>query len=362
MTLGDLRVVRKAIWDARSKWFSLGIELSITVTSLEAIKQKNKENADDCLTEMLLEWLRQASPKPTWACIVAALREPTVGLEQLAESVEKEYLIIEGMRGMECTTSESEAACSSGIKLGKRQTRGELCFPHINEIAPDKEQRKALEGRLHIESKEMIYKFYILINKFFDSLEERAIPAQKLERYLRMPLEMEKLTISNVQDAQRIIEDNSSFYDYQLVEYMIEVTGTESDKQALQKYVESFTHYAQRRVFECPAKLATRARTPGDVKLMIKLDAHYKWKLAELKEFQKRICRILRIPFYVSKLHCVKKGCFKITFLIASYIIKEIIFPLNPDQKAALVKLKVIRLVCGKYQEDFRREMVNNCR
>ena len=359
MTPDDLRVVRKAIWDARSKWFSLGIELSITVTSLEAIKQKNKENAGDCLTEMLLEWLRQSNPKPTWACIVAALREPTVGLEQLAESIESQH----SEDGMECTTSEfqSETSCSSGIKLGKRQTRDELHFPHINEIAPDKEQRKVLEERLQIESKEIMYKFYILINKFFDSLEEQDIPAQKLERYLRMPLETEKLTISNVQDAQRIIEDNSSFYDYQLVEYMIEVTGTESDKQALQKYIESFTHYAQRRVFECPAELATQARTPGDVKLMIKLDAHYKWKLAELKEFQKRICRILQIPFYVSKLHCVKKGCFKITFLIASYI-KETTFPLTPGQKAALVELKVIRLVCGKYQEDFRREMVNNCR
>jgi hypothetical protein len=355
LTPDDLRVVRKAIWDARSKWFSLGIELSITVTALEAIKQKNKENADDCLTEMLLEWLRQANPKPTWACMVAALREPTVGLEQLAESVENEHLM-EGIHGMECTTSESEASCSSGIKLGKRRTRDELCFPHINEIAPDGEQRKALEERLQIESKEIMFKFYILINKFFDSLEEQAIPAQKLERYLRMPLRLEKLTISNVQEAQRIIEDNSSFYDYQLVEYMIEVTGTESDKQALQKYIESFTHYAQRRIFECPAKLATR--TPGDVKLMIKLDAHYKWKLAELKEFQNRICKILQIPFYVSKLHCVKKGCFKLTFLVASHNIKETTFPLTPEQKAALVKLKVIRLVCGKYREDFRREMV----
>ena len=358
MTLDDLRVVRKAVWDARSRWYTLGIELNITITSLEAIKQKNKENPGDCLTEMLLEWLIQASPKPTWACIVAALREPTVGLEQLAESIESQH-----SDGMECTTSESQASCSSGIKLGKRQTRGELCFPHIDEIAPEKEQRKALEERLHIESKEIMYKFYILINKFFDSLEEQDVPAQKLERYLRMPLEMEKLTISNVQDAQKIIEDNSSFYDYQLVEYMIEVTGTENDKQALQKYIENFTHYAQRRVFECPAKLTTRARTPDDVKLMIKLDAHHKWKEVELKEFQKRICRILQIPFYVSKLHCVKKGCFKITFLVASYIIKETSFPLTPDQKAALMKLKVIRLVCGKYQEDFRREnlMVNNC-
>ena len=303
LTSDDLRIVRKAIWDARGKWFSLGIELSMSVATLETIKQKNKENPDDCLTEMLLEWLKQANPKLTWSCIVAALKEPTVGQEQLAETIENEHL--QGLHGMEYTTSESEASSSGGIKLGKRRTRDELCFPHIDEIAPDKEQRKALEERLQIESKEIMFKFYILINKFFDSLEKQAIPAQKLERYLRMPLQMEKLTISIVEDAQRIIEDNSSFYDYQLVEYMIEVTGTENDKQALQKYKECFTHYAQRRVFECPAKLTTR--TSGDVKLMIKLDSYYKCKLVELKEFQEQMCQILQIPLCSKASMCKKR-------------------------------------------------------
>ena len=354
-------MVRKAIWDAHSKWFSLGIELSITVTSLEAIKQKNKENADDCLTEMLLEWLRQANPKPTWACIVAALREPTVGLEQLAESVEKEYLIIEGIRGMEYTTSEIGASCSSRIKLGKRQARDELCFPHINEIASDKEQEKLLKERLQIDTKDIMAKFYILINKLFNSLEDQDLPPEKLETHLRKLLQTEKLLISNVKDAQRIIEKNSSFYNYHLVEHMIELIGTERDKQALQKYIASFTHYAQRRVFECPAKLTTQARTPGDVKLIIKLDTDCYFKAAELKKFQKMFFKILELPLTVPRLECVKKGCFKITFLIASYI-KETTFPLTPDQKTALVELKVIRLVCGKYQEDFRTEMVNNCR
>ena len=333
----------------------------MSVTSLEAIKQRNKENPDDCLTEMLLEWLKQANPKPTWSCIVIALRESTVGLGQLAESIENQHLEVVH-DNCDFTVSESEASCSSGIKLGKRRTRDKLSFPHIDEIAPDKEQRKALEERLQIESKEIMFKFYILINKFFDSLEEQALPVQKLERYLRMPLQTKKLTITSVEDAQKVIEDNSSFYDYQLVEYMIEITGAENDKQALHKYKESFTHYAQRRVFECPARLATR--TSGDVKLMIKLDSHYKCKLAELKEFQERVCHILNIPFYASKLHCVKKGCFQITFLIPSDIQKTA-FPLTPEQKFALAELKVLHLVCGKYQEVFGKtntKMVsNNC-
>ena len=89
---------------------------------------------------------------------------------------------------------------------------------------------------------------------------------------------------------------------------------------------------------------------------MIKLDSYYKCKLVELKEFQERMCHILQIPFYAAKLQCVKKGCFQITFLIPS-IFQKTAFPLTTEQKSDLVKLKVLHLRCGKYQEVFGQGM-----
>ena len=41
---------------------------------------------------MLILWLRRVNPPPTWSAMVAALKEPTVGLEDLAEEVESNFL------------------------------------------------------------------------------------------------------------------------------------------------------------------------------------------------------------------------------------------------------------------------------
>lgn len=47
----------------------------------------------------------------------------------------------------------------------------ELKFPHIDEIAMDELQKKELEQRLMLETKEIRTKFNILRNVFLDSLK-----------------------------------------------------------------------------------------------------------------------------------------------------------------------------------------------
>ena len=60
--------------------------------SLDAIRKNDKDNPDSCMTQMLMEWLKQSNPLPTWSSLVAALRKPTVGQEHLADNVEHQYL------------------------------------------------------------------------------------------------------------------------------------------------------------------------------------------------------------------------------------------------------------------------------
>ena len=92
LTLDDLKVVQHSMWDARTKWFNLGLQLNVKPTSLVAIQQNNKEHTDACMNEMLIMWLNQSNPPPTWSSLVAALKQSTVGLGQLADSIECERL------------------------------------------------------------------------------------------------------------------------------------------------------------------------------------------------------------------------------------------------------------------------------
>lgn len=44
------------------------------------------------MIQMLIEWLKRSNPPPTWSSLVAALRDPIIGQEHLADNIEHQYL------------------------------------------------------------------------------------------------------------------------------------------------------------------------------------------------------------------------------------------------------------------------------
>ena len=85
-TLGidDLCDVLEAVWEARSKWYNIGLKLGTSAGTLDSIKTGAKENPDDCITAMIKDWLNNGKPKPTWAAVAKAFKSPMVGYEHLA--------------------------------------------------------------------------------------------------------------------------------------------------------------------------------------------------------------------------------------------------------------------------------------
>ena len=284
---------------------------------------------------MLLDWLKQTNPLPTWTAIVTALKKPAVRLEQLAEEIEKKWI------------SESNGIAAEVAKLS---------FPHIKDVAPDDRMREELEQRLRVESKDIIQEFRILRNKFFDSLEERKITVGKLVEYLEEEIDdhLQQQVINSFEDVKNFIKRISSFYDYQLIKYMIRLTGTEKDKDQLEEYEKAFLYYAKRRIYECPSTFGNLDDAGSE--LHVKLDSKYDGcNLEQLKEFQYRLCSILRISVYVCRLKSIEKGCLFLTFMIPHHV-QETTFPLSAEQETVLIELKVLQIVCGDYQQHFNKQ------
>ena len=84
VSVKDLCKVLRASWEARTKWYYIGLELGIDPETLNTIKGNN-DNIDDRFQAMLTAWLKMVDPKPTWEALAEALRSPTVGYEHLAE-------------------------------------------------------------------------------------------------------------------------------------------------------------------------------------------------------------------------------------------------------------------------------------
>ena len=73
----NAKEVLNLMWDYRSRWKFVGIELGIDVSTLDAI-DKDYRKADDCLTELITKWLRRTNPKPTRSAIAKALESQSV--------------------------------------------------------------------------------------------------------------------------------------------------------------------------------------------------------------------------------------------------------------------------------------------
>jgi tripartite motif-containing protein 2/3/tripartite motif-containing protein 71 len=91
LDIRDLHVICSNFWEARIKWFEIGLGLNLEVSDLEVIQQTNRDNVDKCFMDMLKKWLR-TSPRPTQSNLITILRERTVGFNQLAEELENKSL------------------------------------------------------------------------------------------------------------------------------------------------------------------------------------------------------------------------------------------------------------------------------
>ena len=83
----DARIILEALLDAQNHSFMLGLMLNLPLREVEAIFTKYSDPRDRLL-HIIIAFLRQAEPRPTWRVIVGALRSPIVNLTALAKNVE----------------------------------------------------------------------------------------------------------------------------------------------------------------------------------------------------------------------------------------------------------------------------------
>ena len=85
----DCFEIIEELWDARGKWWIIGLGLKISRSDLEAIKQSNAD-VDDQFRSMLLKWL-QNGEECTWEALCQVLSARPVGYRTLAREIEQKY-------------------------------------------------------------------------------------------------------------------------------------------------------------------------------------------------------------------------------------------------------------------------------
>ena len=147
-----------------------------------------------------------------------------------------------------------------------------------------------------------------------------------------------------------VLKDYFSFFNYHIIEHIIEELGTEEDKERLRTYKKDFSQFAKRRIFECQPEFGP-VSDAGHADIFVKLDSTCKkYTIEEIEVFRHKLSEILRVSSQgVLRLCRVVKGCFQLTFQVPSFVQQEI-FPLSREQEMLLETKGVIALTCGEYQ------------
>ena len=238
-------------------------------------------------------------------------------------------------------------------------------FPLLNLKEMDEDEKERLHQRLFAESEAMEYKFQELFKATRKSLVERKIAVGELLKHLdclgsikplykgtTLPVlgcqlpELRKT--SSVDDAMSVISGYCSFFNFRIVECIVENLGTDQDKTNLKKYTEEFSVYAQCHVFECPSELG-EIDEESHANMFVTLDATYdSYTASHLCSFVGNLQRVLKIPAMSLRLCRIGPGSLKLIFQLP-HSIQQTTFPLSSDQEAVLGNIGVVLLSCGDY-------------
>ena len=240
-------------------------------------------------------------------------------------------------------------------------------FPYLKVSGLTPEQQEGLRIRLCVESEDIVHKFWRLHSRVCKSLCERNVPVDKLVAHLLslhafdpvykdsqkpalQPFIKELRSAKSIEDVLFIIRDYSSFFNYRVIEHIVDGLGTDQDRVELQNYERDFDEYSKRRVYECPPDYGPKSDAEH-VDLVVKVDSVFEeFTVKELKKFQYRLGRIFCVsPQSVLRLCQVEEGCLQLIFQVPSFVQQEI-FPLSSEQERSLAPEGVIRLTCGDYQ------------
>ena len=282
LTTKDLRTVFLELYDARVKWNNIGLELGTSYSDLAAIKERNRDDPDECFKDLLSHWLKQANP--TWEAIISALESRPVRYGQLAESIKKKFMsrYLPVITQSNTTTQSSNVHqptndehfhCPCGqcdlisyLDNGCPKTSSKQ-YPYLELSELDEDDKEDLVQKLSEDTANIIQSFANLLSTTSESLNRRNVKVDKLVKvaldlgafksnHNQLPLldeDRQNLQQANSIDSAFIfLGKHMSFFNYEILSHIINHLGNEEDKENLAKYCSQFEIFCERKVFEVP--------------------------------------------------------------------------------------------------------------
>ena len=166
--------------------------------------------------------------------------------------------------GIRVASSDGNSSIHKGRKSSDDVSSNgkDYIFPKLNS-----EDKAELEAQLILSADSMRKKFASLLVNVINSFQHQGVDPRRLASTVlalveyddpaigKPLLEREKhalMTAQNVDDSFDVLRPHMTFFNYEILEFLIEQIGSLNDRHNLQKFLQEFERFCRRSVFEIP--------------------------------------------------------------------------------------------------------------
>ena len=256
----------------------------------------------------------------------------------------------------------------------------EYTFPTLNS-----DDKAELEAQLITSAESMKKKFAALLWNTVESFKHQGISPRSLitgvlavteyeDPSVGKPLlEREKEMLAKAQNVDvifDILRPHMTFFNYEILEFLIETRGSKDDKRALQMYLHDFRDFCRRSVFEVPKSIFGHSteKAVGQQYFHVKITKAFKSaflakcmtesessskeicaselgiSLENAKHIQRKLALVLKLKISSLYLDSVSTGSTILTFLIPAHIS---LADLDTDPDIIALSSSGIHILCG---------------
>ena len=175
-----------------------------------------------------------------------------------------------------------------------------------------------------------------------DSLEKRGVSVDKLRSVVvnfRQELFEALSSVTTIDATFFILGGHWSFFNYEILEYIIERLGDDNDKKSLEVFLEKFKTFCKHNIFEvrAPSSIGHKQGSlkKGKRMFVVVTKTSILQKFGDVKDAQHKIASILDINSAQLQLHRIDKGCVILVMSVPD-IVAQKLFPLPKDKVAEL--------------------------
>ena len=221
-------------------------------------------------------------------------------------------------------------------------------YPYLDTSSLTIKEKKDLEVRLNKDFREINKTYAYFTASLRRSLKEHGITPKELVDCLMDLSGYQPITNSSEEKGVGVFQDRysemekcedisavfkilsadyCSFFNYDIVGFIVKNLGTENDEQNLKDYELAFKRYCKRHVFQCP-HFSVRNRKFADLVLKVNENTAERFTVEALDQFSSDVTQVLNVTKHALTVRSIKQGCLEIVFQIPNHIY-TLAFPLT---------------------------------